>query len=292
MVVLCHMLLTQENFGTKYEISLIITTLVDSEIPDNKSALYEIFFDNCLILLSDYLSLPFNPQFKNEIISTKQIIIEILSHCTSIHSSHIQYWFTHNKILSKVLNVFNDKQKVLNLSVIKLIKTIIRNNDYNFNKAILTSECFSHIITLFNTNKAKDNLLFASIMDLFIYISFNCRKILEQLITMHNEFFYSKSNRSFLRDIISRYENPKDEDNNNDNSNKLSIGDLQFPGLYSREMNEKEDEDFFNTNDDNDNENDFEEQFLGKKTGPPPSDLLDKIDSKLKEDELFNLSKV
>lgn len=78
---LCNILIHQENFGIKYEIGELLKSLLDNEINEKKSEFYDLFYNKCLKNLVDFLLIPIKEEFKYEMTSSKQIIIEILCHC-------------------------------------------------------------------------------------------------------------------------------------------------------------------------------------------------------------------
>ena len=206
---LCDILTSNRDFGIKYEISKIIISLLDNEVhgigstssnssgQKQKHDFYSIIFDNCLNVFVDFLSTPIpsskDEESKNSNIGTKQIIIEILCDCLNQHGSRIQYWLIQNNVLTKILDVLNSNQKILHLQVVKYIKSIILNNDYNFTKVIMNTDCFGKIVYLFNANKKKNNLIFSAILDLFQMLK-NCshsKKLLNYLFENYSIFFLS-----------------------------------------------------------------------------------------------------
>lgn len=279
---LCDILTSNRDFGIKYEISKIIISLLDNEVhgigstssnssgQKQKHDFYSIIFDNCLNVFVDFLSTPIpsskDEESKNSNIGTKQIIIEILCDCLNQHGSRIQYWLIQNNVLTKILDVLNSNQKILHLQVVKYIKSIILNNDYNFTKVIMNTDCFGKIVYLFNANKKKNNLIFSAILDLFQMLK-NCshsKKLLKYLFENYYDFIYDESNKVFFEDIIAVYENQNDfgiynntvshinkegsefNENVNDEGN-----DLSFIGLFSKAKADEIDFDFDNENSNN-----------------------------------------
>ena len=99
--ILCKLMLTNENFGIKYEISQIIKIYLDSEFQDSTNQTLQ--HSNILIILIDYLEIPLNLKYKNEIINNKQIIIEILIYI--IERNYFFYFFNDNKVYEKVIKL-------------------------------------------------------------------------------------------------------------------------------------------------------------------------------------------
>ncbi len=81
---LCNILIHQENFGIKYEIEELLKSLLDSELPDKKNEFYDLFYNKCLTKLVEFLSVPIKEEYKYEMVSSKQIIIELLYYCLKL----------------------------------------------------------------------------------------------------------------------------------------------------------------------------------------------------------------
>jgi hypothetical protein len=82
---LCNILIHQENFGVKSEIGELLKSLLDNEVNEKKNEFYDLFYNKCLKKLVDFLEIPLKADFKYEMTSSKQIIIEILCHCLKQH---------------------------------------------------------------------------------------------------------------------------------------------------------------------------------------------------------------
>ena len=57
------------------------------------------------------------------------------------------------------------------------------NGDENLNKLVVNNDVMSHVLKMFESNRAKDNLLMSAILDLFEYIKKqNMKKIISYLV--------------------------------------------------------------------------------------------------------------
>lgn len=132
----------------------------------------------------DFLKTEQNEKFKNELVSTKQLILELICHCLRLHGQRVRYWAIHNDLIAKVVELINSSgSKILQLNVIKFLKTILMNNDDFLTKILINSDTFEEVFKVFNENKIKQNLLFSTIMDLFEYIRRqNIKKIITYLV--------------------------------------------------------------------------------------------------------------
>jgi hypothetical protein len=258
---LCNLILSQENYGIKWEIDQsIITPMIITEnttIPSLESDDYiSTFFNKGLTLLLDYLSVPLIPQYKTEIVSTKQIIIDILIHCIESYGNNIEEWLIKNNALYKVLNAINDKHKVINIYVVKFIKCIILRMNERFYENNLY-DILDKVLTMINNDKRrnKEGLLLSAVCDLFLHLKVLKIQKFKEWVHDRNDVLYCEENVEVFKLIFEKgcdgIEGKIKESINNENK---SLGtDLLM-------------DDFFRGNDVDDEE--FQGHFLGKKTHP------------------------
>ena len=268
--ILCKLMLTNENFGIKYEISQIIKIYLDSEFQDSTNQTLQ--HSNILIILIDYLEIPLNLKYKNEIINNKQIIIEILIYI--IERNYFFYFFNDNKVYEKVIKLLEENNKILNIYVIKFIKSLLLSaNDFLINN-IINQDLMEKLCKLFEQNKKKENLLFSILLD-FFNPKLKNNIIIQQFLTLKKDFFNSEENQIYFKDLLEKNKNKNENNifeninNNNNNINNFSIQDLN-----------ENDDDLYGTkklffyNDFEENEQIKNNNFLDKKRINDSIDLL------------------
>ena len=102
IIELCKLMLCNENFGIKYEISQIIKSLIENDFQGKKNSFDNLIFVEALIVLVKYLDIPLNSNFKKEIELNKQIIIEILCHLIYQYNKITQYWLDQNDVCNRI----------------------------------------------------------------------------------------------------------------------------------------------------------------------------------------------
>jgi protein phosphatase-4 regulatory subunit 3 len=212
LIILCKLMLSNDNFGIKYEISQIIKIYLDSEFQDTTNQTLQ--HSNVLIILIDYLEIPMNLKYKTEITNNKQIIIEILIYI--IERNYFFYFFNDNKVYEKVIKLLDENNKILNIYVIKFIKSLLLcANDFLISN-IITSELMNKLCSLFEQNKKQENLLFSILLDFFIPKLKN-KLIIQQFLTLKKDFFYSEENKIYFKEYFDKTKNIKDNiyENNN-----------------------------------------------------------------------------
>ena len=268
--ILCKLMLTNENFGIKYEISQIIKIYLDSEFQDSTNN-QTLQHSNIFIILVDYLEIPLNLKYKNEIINNKQIIIEILIYI--IERNYFFYFFSDNKVYEKVIKLLEENNKILNIYVIKFIKSLLLSaNDFLINN-IINQDLMEKLCKLFEENKKKENLLFSILLD-FFNPKLKNNIIIQQFLTLKKDFFNSEENQIYFKDLLEKNKNKNENNifeniNNNNNNNNSSIQDLN-----------ENDDDLYGTkklffyNDFEENEQIKNNNFLDKKRINDSIDLL------------------
>jgi len=89
----------------------------------------------------------------------------------------------HNDLILKVLSVLETPSKILQLQVIKFIKSVLLNGDENLNKIIINNDVMKAVLTLFDENRKKENLILSAILDLLDFVKKqNLKKIISYLV--------------------------------------------------------------------------------------------------------------
>ena len=130
--------LSNENYAIKFEIFNIFEKVIDIDLVKSKPLSNLLL--NSLNSFASYLAVPIDKKFKNEIVLTKQLIIDLIIYAFSRYKSSLQYWIKENKIFNKIIEVLNDNNKILALSVVKFIRVC------------LTMETFSSVMILLKKN--------------------------------------------------------------------------------------------------------------------------------------------
>ena len=225
---LSTLMLNHDNYPVKFEIFQIYDNLLDADTSLKNKSLYNLLFMDVLPSFLEYLKEPILPSYRTENILTKQLIIDLVNKTISHYRSSIQYWIKQNKVCDKILQVLHLGSKILDLSVIRFVRTIVLYTDFFFVSAFLNEELLHKLIFLFEKNKKKDNLILAALCNLFNSLV-SKEKLLNQLFIIKREFFYE--NETFFSDLINKIERkpekpkpvikelPVDTNNTNVNNN-------------------------------------------------------------------------
>ena len=256
LLQLTNLLLYHDNFGVKYEVSQIFKTLIEGtgESYDKK-----LLFNSSIDTFISYL-LTFNstePEKKNEISSTIQIILEIFMAWINNMGFDCNFWLEKYQINSVIIKLLKEKNKIINLYTIKLLKTILEDCEHYICIEILSNELCNLIFNLFKENMKKNNLITSCLLNFFDSISQNDIYILSILMRYSSDFFYN--NKEYFSNIIKRYERkslPKKKLLGYLNINTITESSLRnIDPIYHSELDNykqnEEDSNFNFLNDDN-----------------------------------------
>ena len=271
---LTNLLLYHTNFGVKYEVSQIFKTLIESHgEPYNK----KIFFNSSIEKFTNFLISP-KTEKKNDISVTFQIIIEIFMTWFNSMGFDSELWLDKYHINLVIIKLLKEKNKIINLYVIKLLKIIIENSDHSICINILTNELCNLLINLFNENMKKNNLITSCLLNFFNSISKNDVYVLNIIMNYSSEFFYN--NKEYFSDILLRYERkplPK----------KILFSYLNANTIT--EINLKDLEQISDTNLDNYKENNYMDGFFNNNNFINSEEEDEEEDNEI---HLFNLDNV
>lgn len=200
---LTNLLLYHDNFSVKYEVSQIFKTLIEGtgESYDKK-----LFFNSSIEAFISYLltSDLTDSGNKNEISSTIQILIEIFMAWINNMGFDYSFWLEKYQINSVIKKLLKEKNKIIILYTIKLLRIILEECEHYICIKILSNEICNLIINIFKENMKKNNLITSCLMSFFNSISQNDIYILNIIMNYSSEFFYN--NRNIFSNIIKRYE--------------------------------------------------------------------------------------
>ena len=200
---LTNLLLYHDNFSVKYEVSQIFKTLIEGtgESYDKK-----LFFNSSIEAFISYLltSDLTDSGNKNEISSTIQILIEIFMAWINNMGFDYSFWLEKYQINSVIKKLLKEKNKIIILYTIKLLRIILEDCEHYICIKILSNEICNLIINIFKENMKKNNLITSCLMSFFNSISQNDIYILNIIMNYSSEFFYN--NRNIFSNIIKRYE--------------------------------------------------------------------------------------
>ena len=202
---LTNILLYHNNFGVKYEISQIFKTLIEDR---GESYDKKLFFNSSIERFIGYLYNPYQdsskPENKNDISSTIQIIIEIIMAWINHMGFDCQFWLEKFQINSVIINLLKEKNKIVNLYAIKLLKVILENSEHNICIKILSNDLCKLLTNILKENMKKNNIISSCLMNFFDSLSQKDIYILNIIMNYTSDFFYN--NKDQFKNIILRYE--------------------------------------------------------------------------------------
>ena len=208
---LTDLMLNNDNFGIKYEISNILKMLIEYNSKDDTFSIDNLYTQSFNELLK-YLVKPVEQNKKIEISLTKQIIIEIFIYLYSQNTFDPQFWLKDNHLEVIILKLLEDNNKIVNLHTIKLLKCIIDYTDISICKIIFTKDICDKLIQLFKDNIKNHNIIISCLYDFFDAINNKKDELFYLIINQEKEFFCESEYKICFKNILARIENkPKEE---------------------------------------------------------------------------------
>ena len=208
---LTDLMLNNDNFGIKYEISNIFKMMIEINSKDESFAIDDLYTQSFVLMLK-YLQNPVEQNKKPEMSTTKQIIIEIFIHLFSQNIFDPQFWLKDNDLEKIVLKLLEENNKIVNLYTIKLLKCIIDYTYISICSKIFSKELCDKLIQLFKDNIKNNNIIISCLYDFFETLNNKNDDIFYIIINKEKEFFTQNDYKIFFKNIISRIENkPKEE---------------------------------------------------------------------------------
>ena len=268
---LTDLMLNNDNFGIKYEISNIFKMMIEINSKDESFTIDDLYTQSFVLMLK-YLQNPVEQNKKPEMSTTKQIIIEIFIHLFSQNIFDPQFWLKDNDLEKIVLKLLEENNKIVNLYTIKLLKCIIDYTYISICSKIFSKELCDKLIQLFKDNIKNNNIIISCLYDFFETLNNKNDDIFYIIINKEKEFFTQNDYKIFFKNIISRIENkPKEEKHliNYIKSNYYKDLELHIPNDI-KETEEKQiinidSEQFYNNNNVNNCKLNDETRLLEKK---------------------------
>ena len=208
---LTDLMLNNDNFGIKYEISNIFKMMIEINSKDESFTIDDLYTQSFVLMLK-YLQNPVEQNKKPEMSTTKQIIIEIFIHLFSQNIFDPQFWLKDNDLEKIVLKLLEENNKIVNLYTIKLLKCIIDYTYISICSKIFSKELCDKLIQLFKDNIKNNNIIISCLYDFFETLNNKNDDIFYIIINKEKEFFTQNDYKIFFKNIISRIENkPKEE---------------------------------------------------------------------------------
>ena len=237
---LANLMLNNDNFGIKYEISNIFKMLIEINYRD-ESFINADIYNECFTLFLQYLKKPLEHNKKAEISTTKQIIIEIFIYLF-YNNFDSKFWLKQNELDKIIINLIEENNKIVSLYVIKLLKCLVDYADYTICKQIFSKDLCDRLIHLFIDNIKNENIIISCLFDFFEIVNQKNDEIFNLIIGEEKDFFKQSEYKIFFKNINIRMENKPKEEKHLINYIKIDNYKELLPKILSniKEPNENE----------------------------------------------------
>jgi hypothetical protein len=138
-----------------------------------KPALHDLVYDRFLAVAHKELtSGEMKGKSKSDIFFINQYT-ELLSTCCKSHGARIRYFLIREQIIQGLLSFFDLNNKLVSISVIKLLKSVILSKDEFLVRDLINKELFDRIYDVFCNCGSTKNMVYSCFLDLFESIFLN-----------------------------------------------------------------------------------------------------------------------
>ncbi len=138
-----------------------------------KPALHDMVYDRFLAVAHKELtSGEMRGKAKSDIFFINQYT-ELLSTCCKNHGVRIRHFLIKEQIIQGLLSFFELNNKLVSISVIKLLKSVILSKDEFLVRDLITKELFDRIYAVFQGYGNTKNMVYSCFLDLFESIFLN-----------------------------------------------------------------------------------------------------------------------
>lgn len=192
MLLLLDILLISKLDGPRHELAEFFKCLLNPETEYLKMDILNIFYDDCIPLLVNWL------KSNNKDVSSLYLILDLLIFCVKVHAYKAKYFVIQYNILNWMESMYQISQTHIKLSIVKLLKSIIELNDDEIYNHMVSNNSLKPVIDLMEKLKSE-SLIKCAMFDLFSYIGRKDVTILvKYLVETFPEFIKSKDPSKLL----------------------------------------------------------------------------------------------
>ena len=245
-----NLMLYTDNFGIKYEISIIFKMLIEINCQNDKSNDFNLYNESFISFIK-YLKIPFEEKKKYEISTTKQIILDIFIYLFTMSDFDSQFWLNQNELDKLILNLLKDNNKAIYIYTIKLLKSIINYSDISVCNRIFSQELCDKLKQIFIDNINHNNIIISCLLDFFEDINKSIESKFNIIISKEREFFTNSEYKIYFKNINKRIENKPNQEKQLLNYIDLNNGKDLLPKIRSNNTKNEVNENQINDSDNN-----------------------------------------
>uniref|UniRef100_A0A1I7XKX4 SMK-1 domain-containing protein n=1 Tax=Heterorhabditis bacteriophora TaxID=37862 RepID=A0A1I7XKX4_HETBA len=195
------------------QVSQVLRTLLD---PDNmvsmqkaeRSEFLNLFYQRSIYTLVK----PMIDNVKGGILKKAQVV-RLLCFCIEHHSFSMRQHCISSDLLNKVLILLSSQHHFLALCALKMLRTVLAVKDDFYNRYIIREKVLDRVVTCFQKNGPRYNLLNSAILELFDYIrAEDIKSLVKYTVETHMAVFENITYVKLFTDLKTRYEQQKDRE--------------------------------------------------------------------------------
>ena len=134
--------------------------------------------------------------------------MQLFTKCAQEHAYRFRIFAVSQDVVDKISRLQRFKSKVLNVSIVKFFKAVIRAKDDAFVMYLIKKNLLATIVDIFIENENKGNLLHSCILELFDYLTKETNKKIAMnfIQTFSTQLFKNPLYEKYFKNFIFHYE--------------------------------------------------------------------------------------
>nr|CAG4641485.1 EOG090X01QS [Eurycercus lamellatus] len=252
------------ELGGAVQLSGILRLLIDPENmlasinKSEKADFLNFFYKHSMhVLVTPLLSNTTGDRPTKEDYPTVQLlglILELLSFCVEHHTYHIKNYILNRDLLRRILVLMRSRHTFLVLSALRFLRKIISLKDEFYNRYIVKSNLLAPVVDAFLRNNGRYNLLDSAILELFEFIKMeDIKSLCVYVVDTFGKALDKVEYVQTFKCLRLRYDQQQDRIGERDRANSALDRTTRFR-RDPRQL-EEEEEIWFNSEEDDNDEN-------------------------------------
>lgn len=190
LLVLVDGVCKEADLGLKSQFAGILQTVLETEGMEKvncRDQMLNLWYEYCMPRLVEPLGAPIDQEVK-----AKEYVMELLEFCIRSHEYRIKYFVLGNGIVYRVCKLMEHRERFLQLSAVRLFRTILQIKDPFFERHLLRHKFIDSVMELWSVNGGANNLIDSAILEMLHFIKATpLREVASDLVRRHRNALLS-----------------------------------------------------------------------------------------------------
>nr|XP_054758170.1 serine/threonine-protein phosphatase 4 regulatory subunit 3A-like isoform X1 [Lytechinus pictus] len=244
---------TDPDLGSALQLMNILKMLVDPEnmmatgVKTEKTEFLTFFYKHCMhVLTAPLLANTIDDKPSKDDYQTSQLlslILELLTFAVEHHTYHIKNYIINKDLLRRILVLLRSSHHFLVLCAVRFFRKVVAMRDDFYNRYIVKGNLFEPLVSLFNVNRSKYNLLNSALIELFEFIRIEgIKMLLTHIVEKHGEELKGVDYVATFKGLSVKYEQFMDRINTRPNLDNLRHASILQNTRFRRDARDLDEE--------------------------------------------------